>query len=84
MCMDLLRTLSGTDGTLNCSDSSNETIQHGVVIKGSLKAKITSSLKISSKNLQISDPIGQGKPEKWMTLHYTHVHRMYNITYAHD
>lgn len=59
--MDLLRTLSGTDGTLNCSVSSNGAIQHGVVIKGSLKAKITSSLKISSKNLQISDPIGQGK-----------------------
>ena len=61
--MGLLKILSGTDGTLTRSGSSNETIQHGVVIKGSLKTKITSSLYISSKHLQISDPIGQGKIE---------------------
>ena len=39
-----------------------------MVVKGSLKAKITPSLHISSKNLQISDLIGQGKTEKWTTL----------------
>ena len=51
------------DGGLSHSRSSNEMIQRGVVVKGSLKAKIPPSLHISSTNLRISDPIGQGKTE---------------------
>ena len=40
---------------------SSETTQHAVVLRGSLKAKIPPSLNITSTNLRVSDPIGQGK-----------------------
>ena len=48
---------------LNEDSGSSEMTQHVVVLRGSLndKPKIPPSLNISSTNLQVSDPIGQGK-----------------------
>ena len=48
---------------LNEDSGSSEATQHVMVLRGSLndKPKIPPSLNINSTNLQVSDPIGQGK-----------------------